>query len=155
MWSAPPIEPRTWGNPWPHTWPPAHTHYQVLSEAPPGFPSRPLKGLTCPFSLDVTEREGYTLGGPRSPAENSFAPWHTCQKLSDLTNQGWAPRICALAASELLVCEPPKVTFGSPTTILSFHNLSYILLYKGWQTLPPSQVLSLQVPLAEDATLTF
>ena len=48
-----------------------------------------------------------------------------------------------------------KQTFGSPITVFSSHNLSQLLTYKGLQTLPPSRVLSLQVALIEDPTLTF
>lgn len=39
--------------------------------------------------------------------------------------------------------------------MLSSHTLSELLTYKGLQTLPPSRVLSLQVALIEDSTLTF
>ena len=42
-----------------------------------------------------------------------------------------------------------------PITVFSSHNLSQLLTYKGLQTLPPSRVLSLQVALIEDPTLTF
>ena len=48
-----------------------------------------------------------------------------------------------------------KLTFGLPITVFSSHNLSQLLTYKGLQTLPPSRVLSLQVALIEDPTLTF
>ncbi|XP_076403062.1 uncharacterized protein LOC143267687 [Peromyscus maniculatus bairdii] len=73
----------------------------------------------------------------------------------DLTSQGWAPCIHALAAAELLIRESKKLSFGSSITVFSHHNLSHLLTYKGLQTLPPSRVLSLQVALLEDATLTF
>ncbi|XP_057631307.1 uncharacterized protein LOC130877762 [Chionomys nivalis] len=73
----------------------------------------------------------------------------------DLTTQGWASCIRALAAAELLIRESKKLTFGAPTTVFSHHNLSNLLTYKGLQTLPPSRVLSLQVALVEDASLTF
>jgi hypothetical protein len=73
----------------------------------------------------------------------------------DLTIQGWAPCICTLAAAELLIQESKKLNFGSSMTVFSSHNLSQLLTYKGLQTLPPSRVLSLQVALIEDPTLTF
>ena len=48
-----------------------------------------------------------------------------------------------------------KLNFGSSITVFSSHNLSQLLTYKGLQTLPTSKVLSLQVALIEDPTLTF
>jgi hypothetical protein len=44
---------------------------------------------------------------------------------------------------------------GSPITVLSSHNLSQLLTYKGLQTLSLSRVLFLQVALIEDSTFTF
>ena len=42
-----------------------------------------------------------------------------------------------------------------PASVLSSHILSQLLTYKDLQILPPSRVLSLQVALIEDPTLTF
>ena len=60
-----------------------------------------------------------------------------------------------LAAAELLIRESKKLNFGSPINVFSSHNLSQLLMYKGLQTLPPFRVLSFQVALIEDPTLTF
>lgn len=65
------------------------------------------------------------------------------------------PCIFALAAAKLLIQEYKNLSFGSLSIVFSSHNLSHLLTYKGLQTLPSSRVLSLQVALIEDSTLTF
>ncbi|XP_007653304.3 uncharacterized protein LOC103162167, partial [Cricetulus griseus] len=101
------------------------------------------------------EKEGFALGVLGHQLGPFFAPVAYLSKKLDLTTQGWASCIRALAAAELLIRESKKLTFGSPITVFSHHNLSHLLTYRGLQTLPPSRVLSLQVALVEDATLTF
>jgi ribonuclease HI len=54
-----------------------------------------------------------------------------------------------------LIQESKKLTFGSPLTVYSPHSLSELLTYKGLDFMPPSRILSLQVALVEDPTLTF
>jgi hypothetical protein len=54
-----------------------------------------------------------------------------------------------------LIQESKKLTFGSPLTVYSPHSLSELLTYKGLYSMPPSHILSLQVALVEDPTLTF
>jgi hypothetical protein len=99
--------------------------------------------LTCPFSLYVTEKEEFALGALCHQIGPSFAPVTCLSKKLDLTIQGWASCICTLAATELLIRESKKLTFASPITVFSSHNLSQLLMYKRLQTLPPSRVLSL------------
>lgn len=129
--------------------------FRQLQQALLQAPALHLPDLTRPFSLYVTEKEGYALGVLGHQLGPSFAPVAYLSKKLDHTIQGWAPCLRALAAAELLIRESKKLTFGSPTTVLSPHHLSHLLTYKGLQTLPPSRVLSLQVALVEDTTLTF
>jgi hypothetical protein len=76
-------------------------------------------------------------------------------KQLDPTTRGWAPCLRALAAASLSIQGNKKLTFGSPLTVYSPHNLSILLTYKGLYSMPPSHNLSLQVALVEDPTLTF
>ena len=63
-----------------------------------------LPDLTHPFSLYVTEKEGFALGVLGHQLGPSFAPVaYLMKKKVDLTIQGWAPCICTLAATELLI----------------------------------------------------
>ena len=82
------------------------TCYQSLPEAPAGFlkfPALYLPDLTHPFSLHVTEKEGFTLGVLGHQLGPSFAHVaHLSNKL-DLTIQGWAPCIHTLTSTELLI----------------------------------------------------
>ena len=109
---------------------------ELLSTVPPE--TSHFSDLTCPFSLYVTEKEGYALGILGHQLGPSFAPAAYLSKKLDLTTQGWAPCIRALADPAFLIHESKKLTFGSPTTVFSHHNLSHLLTYKGLQTLPPS-----------------
>lgn len=129
--------------------------FQRLQQALLQAPALHLPDLTRPFSLYVAEKGGFALGALGHQLGPSFAPVAYLSKKLDLTSQGWAPCIRALAAAELLIRESKKLSFGSSITVFSHHNLSHLLTYKGLQTLPPSRVLSLQVALLEDATLTF
>jgi ribonuclease HI len=54
-----------------------------------------------------------------------------------------------------LIQESKKLTFGSLLTVYSPQSLSELLTYKGLYSMPPSCILSLQVALVEDPTLTF
>ena len=129
--------------------------FRRLQQALTQAPALHLPDLTRPFSLYVAEKEGYALGVLGHQLGPSFAPVAYLSKKMDLTTKGWAPCIRALAAAELLIRESKKLTFGASTTVFSHHNLSNLLTYKGLQTLPPSRVLSLQVALMEDTSLTF
>lgn len=70
-----------------------------------------LPGLTLPFSLYVTEKEGYALGFLGYLLEPSFAPVSNLSKKLDHTTQGWEPCLGALAAAELLIRESKKLTY--------------------------------------------
>jgi hypothetical protein len=76
-------------------------------------------------------------------------------KQLDPKTRGWAPCLRALAVASLLIQESKKLSFGSPLTVYSPHSLSELLTYKGLYSMPPSHVLSLQVALVENPTLTF
>lgn len=117
--------------------------FQRLQQALLRAPALHLPDLTHPFFLYVTEKEGFALGALGHQIGPSFAPVAYMSKKLDLTIQGWAPCIHTLAAAELLIRESKKLTFGSPITVFSSHNLSQLLTYKGLQTLPPSRFLSL------------
>jgi hypothetical protein len=62
-----------------------------------------LLDLTHPFSLYVTEKEGFALGVLGHQLGPSFAPVSYLSKKLDLTIQGWAPCIHTLEATELLI----------------------------------------------------
>lgn len=77
--------------------------FQRLQQGLLEAPALHLPDLTRPFSLYVTEKEGYDLGALGHQLGPSFAPVAYLSKKLDLTIQGWAPCIRALAAAELLI----------------------------------------------------
>ena len=72
--------------------------FQRLQQALIQAPALHLPDLTRPFSLYVTEKEGYALGVLGHQLGPSFAPVAYLSKKLDLTTQGWAPCIRALAS---------------------------------------------------------
>jgi hypothetical protein len=99
--------------------------------------------------------QGFALGVLRHNIGPSFAPVAYLSKQVDPTTRGWALCLRVLAAASLLIQESKKLTFGSPLTVYSPHSLSELLTCKGLYSMPPSHILSLQVALVEDPTLTF
>ena len=84
---------------------PINKLFQRLQQALIQAPALHLPDLTCPFSLYVTEKEGYALGVLGHQLGPSFAPVAYLSKKLDLTTQGWAPCICTLVTTELLVSQ--------------------------------------------------
>ena len=77
--------------------------FQRLQQALFKVPALYLPDLTHPFSLYVTEKEGFTLGVLGHQLGPSFAHVaHLSNKL-DLIIQGWAPCIHTLTSTELLI----------------------------------------------------
>ena len=76
--------------------------FQRLQQALLKAPALHLPDLTRPFSLYVTEKEGFALGILGHQLGPSFAPVAHLSKRLDLTTQRWAPCIRALAATQLL-----------------------------------------------------
>jgi hypothetical protein len=122
-----------------------------LVTSPSASPARP----HLPLFLYISERQEFALGVLGHNIRLSFTPVAYLSKQLDFTTRGWAPCRRALAATSLLIQESKKLTFGSPLTVCSPHNLSELLTYKGLYSMPLSHILSLQVALVEDPTLTF
>jgi hypothetical protein len=118
-------------------------------------PALHLPDLICPFFFYISERQEFVLGVLGHNLGPSFTPVAYLSKQLDPTTREWAPCLRALAASSLLIQESKKLTFESPLTVYSPHNLSELFTYKGLYSMPPSHILSLQVALVKDPTLTF
>jgi hypothetical protein len=130
--------------------------FQVSLTSPVTTPElQNLPDLTRPFFLYVSERQGFALAVLGHNIGPSFAPVAYLSKQLDPTTRGWAPCLRALVAASLLIQESKKLTFGSPLTVCSPHSLLELLTYKGLYSIPLSCILSLQVALVEDPTLTF
>jgi hypothetical protein len=130
-------------------------HFKPLLQALLQAPALHLPDLTHSFFLYVSERQGFALGVLGHNIGSSFVPVAYLSKQLDLTTRGWASCLRALAAACLLIQESKKLTFGSSLTVYSPHSLSELFTYKGLHSIPLSCVLSLQVALVEDPTLTF
>jgi hypothetical protein len=134
---------------------PVLSHFKTLLQALLQAPVLRLPDFTCPFFLYVSERQGFALGVLGHNIGPSFTPVAFLSKQLDPTTRGWAPCFRALEAASLLIQESKKLTFGSPLTVYSPNSLSELLTYKGLYSMPPSRILSLQVALVVDPTLTF
>jgi hypothetical protein len=78
--------------------------FRRLQQALLKAPALHLPDLTYPFSLHITEKEGFALGVLGHQLGLSFAPIaYLLKKKLDLPIQGWAPYIRTLAATELLI----------------------------------------------------
>jgi hypothetical protein len=84
--------------------------FQWLQQALVKAPASHLPYLTHPFSLSVTEKEGFALGDLGHQLGPSFASvaYLSKKKKIDLTIQGWASFIHTLAAIELLIRDSKK-----------------------------------------------
>jgi hypothetical protein len=125
-------------------------HFKTLLQAP----ALHLPDLPRPFFLYVSERQVFALGVLEHNIGASTPAAYLSKQL-DPTTRGWDPFLRALAAASLLIQDSKKLTLVSSLTVYSSHSLSELLTYKGLYSMPSSCILSLQVALVEDPTLTF
>jgi hypothetical protein len=102
---------------------PVSSHFNSILQALVRALALRLLDLTCPFSLYISERQGFALGVLGHNIGPFFSPVAYLSKQLDLTIRGWAPCPRALAAACLLIQESKKLNFVSPLTVYSSHSL--------------------------------